>query len=130
MTNKTRRLIAHGIWVTPTVVAVTLPAHAQTSGESPTVSDISCSFDTPTIQVGSVITIEATISDADSPLSEINWILSTSGDDVFLLAGQGQFGTQNYLVNSQNVGVFDLNLIVFDAELNETLTPLCTFNVP
>ena len=94
------------------------------------VSKISCSFDTPTIQVGSVITIDATISDADSPLSEINWILSTSGDDVFLLSGQGQFGTQNYLVNSQNVGVFDLNLIVFDAELNETLTPLCTFNVP
>ena len=78
-----------------------LPAHAQTSPPAAvTISDISCSFNTPILQVGSTITMEATLADEDTPVEDINWELRSNSrfTDLLLAApliafGQGQFTT-------------------------------------
>ena len=115
-------------WQKPIISAVITPAHAQMSAP-PIVSNVSCSFDTSTIRVGSVITMSASISDVDTPISEIRWILATHGDDVYVYAGRGQFPVITYKVQQRDVGVLDFNLIVIDNQMNEVFVPLCFFTI-
>jgi hypothetical protein len=83
--------LAPNSWTKLIVSSVLLPAHAQTSAnQAPTISSISCTFDTPTLQVGSVITMEATIEDVDSPIADIDWGVRNSNSGLIVSAGSIQ----------------------------------------
>lgn len=117
--------LAPSSWTKPIVNSVLLPAHAQTSAnQAPTISGVSCTFDTPTLQVGSVITMEATISDVDNPMEDINWGIRNSNSGL-IATGEGQFTTTTYTVVEGDVGNLVLELEVFDGTGNSTTETLC-----
>ena len=116
-------------WTKPLVNGIVLPAHAQTSVNQPsTVSNISCTFDTDTLQVGSIITIEATIADVDSSFADIDWAI-INGNNV-IVVGEGQFVTTTYTVVAEDIGNFILELEVLDGASNIVRVILCDETVP
>ncbi len=124
--------IAPTSWMKPVLNAVILPAHAQTSvNQGPTLSGVSCTFDTPILQVGSVITLEATIEvGADSSVSNIGWELIAVNSGRIIASSGGQFVTTAYTVTNADIGTLIISLDLFSGMdtisftlCNETVQP-------
>lgn len=112
-------------WTKPILSSVVLPAHAQTSeNQAPTISGVSCTFDTTTLQVGSVITIEATIEDSDNPIADITWGILNSNSGL-IVTGEGQFVTTTYTVVDGDLGNLTIELEAFDGTGNRTAVTVC-----
>lgn len=84
-------------WVKPMVASVIVPAHAQTSEQaSPVISSIESTISTQMLEPGSVVSLKAVISDADSDLSAVSWNLLVNGKSI--AQGKGQFPNTDYTV--------------------------------
>jgi len=112
-------------WTKPVANIVLLPAHAQMStNQAPIISDISCNFDTPTLQIGSVITMEASITSVASPIEDISWRIQNSNGGI-IARGDGQFTTTTYTALPEDIGNLVLQLEVFDGPENTSIERLC-----
>ena len=116
-------------WTKPLISSVILPAHAQISATlAPAISGISCTFDTTTLQVGSVITMEATFADEDTPIEDLEWGIRNSNSGL-ITTGVGQFTTTTYTVVDGDIGNLMLELEVFDDTGNSATETLCDHSV-
>ncbi|MEO0369597.1 MAG: hypothetical protein AAF197_12580, partial [Pseudomonadota bacterium] len=91
--------LALAYWAKPIVNAVVLPAHAQTSPpvpSDPIISDLRVSTSASTIEPGTLITINLTLSDEDTSVDSLVWTVCINGvDDV---TNTGQFTTYTYTI--------------------------------
>lgn len=153
MENSKRRLLKSALglgvlssalpnsWVKPVVNMVVLPAHGQTSQPSPPppapppptplvapmIDGASCSVDTTDAMPGSVISISANISDSDTDIANISWVLNRNGTQIS--NGTGQFNGFNYTVVEADVGMLTFELVANDGVNTPTSLELCQVTV-
>ena len=125
MTNKTRRLLINGIWATPVITAISIPAHAQTScclvrDLDVTVNNIVCDS-SPNPNIGSFTLCNnegspLTISDVNSAgnLDPFGAIIEPGACQQFTISINSctsgtAFSIEAYLWDENTFGVIDIS---------------------